>query len=390
MSEDAGYGPLGRIAKLRYGSSSEASLAELRNELVRFAERDKYPISRAAVYNWFMRGARPKREKARTLIKRYLSWLSESGQISRSSVIADVELREFLGPGLLGPDVPFPGQAKAQVMSDLEAMVGGNAPPQRRVENDFFYCSRSSNLDQDESYYAMYRHSSLQDDIIKSLLVLRYDSQAGLSFLRSSVASPDRFLSDIRQTRGSVFDLGGTYQFFGQIMRVTEMPDRHAQFSLDVPTSRPLGIETIAFQQSAIAMNPGLFSGITMTIGHTNQPIAARVAMVHLGTRDWLGGRLDEFGIEPSYIRSKELVDDLFRMTEALGKHSSVVSGPALYRIVKKSERGGVRPRLGNQVLAMLNNIPSFDLARETADDESNSGRKAIEPFSEYLSRIRG
>src|SRR5262249_7355645 len=133
------------------------------------------------------------------------------------------------------------------------------------------------------------------------------------SFLRFMRGDRNVLAELVRESEGVILKWETSYEFLGFSYR---MPSDDA-LGPDYPGERlraklrPRGIELMAFEYAEIEIEHGLFSGLTMTTAAVNQPVIARVAMLHLGTVSLLGTNISDEDVQPTVFNVSDLAPDL-------------------------------------------------------------------------------
>jgi hypothetical protein len=364
----------------------------LHRELIHFARLSPNDISRAAINAWCLGKSQPSRRKAFHFLQRYLKWLTEREGFSSASSARFKDIKDFLDQAT-GPDGPASASNSSSLSSyfsitNLTSSLERHRESRRQL-NDFFYCSRraTSIHTSDESYYAMYRYSTT-GDIAKSFVVSEWpDERQGLLFKSFSEGKPTAFSNHARITNGLVIPSSGFYQFIGHSCRSDKFISSESDEELNRPT---LALEIMAFEYEAITRDGGLFPGIIMSMGHSNQPIVTRIAMLHIGTKDSLGVKISDLDVHPLELAASDFTDDLVQMIKRIEKLSPQKFAPRLHDAIGRQDwlTAGCQ-RMTNYILEMLDNSTPSGKFINSDGEQSHPGHRALEPFSPYFGRPR-
>jgi hypothetical protein len=281
------------------------------------------------------------------------------------------------------------GGAIADILLDRSRRDG------RDELEDFFYCSpRNLPFEQlDQSYYFLYRFAST-GRVIRTFVVFKrpqpqlVSSFTFVTFMRSD---PDRFSDWHRESEGLVSKWEWSYQLIGFSYRTNSIfvddPEQNVAARRDAK-KRPRHIELYAFEYAEIDLEPGLFSGVTFTSAASNQPVVARVAMLHLGTSSSLGKVLSHKEAKPRVFDPEELQNDLKESVKDLRDFGCSGFAPKLNAAATHPAWDNARSAaLAKELLTMLDNTPAWE--RMHSPSAEARGRGAIGSFTRGDQKLR-
>ena len=106
-----------------------------------------------------------------------------------------------------------------------------------------------------------------------------------------------------------------------------------------------------------------------MTIAAGHQPVVARMAFLHLGTRTSLGQKLSDRQVDLRELSAEELASDLKKTVQRLKKdHKCKTFGIHLQEAVSERnwETKGAQA-LAEHILRMIDNTPAWEIAQSSA-----------------------
>jgi hypothetical protein len=394
-----------QLASIRFGNASSQTKKRLERDLKRFRRVTNAEISETAIENWFRpQGADPLRARSIGFLHDYFTHNVKKGSLSAKNQQELYGLiEEFLRPPAYSksPSTQTASSPVERHDSFVTAMINmilekGNRGDERELD-DFFYCSPSASRQaEDQSYYAMYRHSTT-GGILNTFLVLKkplLDMTTFYSFVMFVRGGPEFHPDVVRESQGLILKYDSCYQLFGYTYRLPndDARGRGASFEQRLfAKTQPRALEIIALEYADINLDRGLFSGAVMTIGAQNQPVLARGAFLHLGTSQSMKRIISDKTIEPTEMRVDELSEDLRKMVARL-------QGEGTERFPGKLGREVLRPdwmdvgakTLAEEILTMTDNAPAWETSPANKDRvDAPHGRGAIETFSKSGNRPR-
>lgn len=415
----AGPGVIAAICMLRYGDATPENLKILQAELQKFREKNDDKPSRTAVDGWFREGGyKPRRREARELLLRYVKakinpdTFSEEDRARYDELVGGLrsDIKADGADGALqGRSVGGSKERELEFVTETIVRIllkEGEREPDRELA-DFFYCSPTQQEDAesgafdstDQSYYALYRYSTVNNAVLKSFLVLKKRKPgvtrfySYLNFLRGGTESePDI----VRETTGVILKYESAYHLFGYNYRVSSdrSTDPAGYAARRIEAKRhPRGLELMAIEYDDIKLDRGLVSGVALTVAAVDQPVAARVAMLHLGTLKSLGQVVTDDDVVPDEITAEMLGSDLRDLVKRLQEKGCARFGGKLQRAASREgwDADGSEA-LAEEIRRMLDNTPAWEMtasARNLEPIKTPRARAAIETFAKGSGRPR-
>lgn len=400
---------LGRLCQITEGAArdSDELPATFFENLQRFRQSlersGKKTVSRQAIRLW-QRGTAPSRTQAYDFLQQYLRrsrlQSDHSAQWSTGRHEAFVELDAILS-NLITPvgkterhdGIPNLPALDPLLVAALQGLTLASNNSKESETNSFFRGS-ALNEERDQSYYLLYRYSTNNGGIIKSFLAVQKPIKSLRNFhmFKHFIWGGEEpiYMSHIfRECEGFILRLQKAFYFLGYNYTVPvdkrRDPDLYRRERIAAKWSLN-GIGMIAIEYDDVNASPGLFGGLTMTLAGVAQPIVARIAMLHLGTRQSLGRDLADHNVSLGEIPPHQLSQDLVSTVKQLNKIGCRRFGSVLdnYAIRSEWEEMGA-DKLATHILRMIDNTPSWELlnSKREGSNEKSEGQGAIETFGE-------
>jgi len=392
---------LEEIHRVRYGKSIEfGNHTEFFKELgayQRSLERTGKPsVSLPAIRSWLAAGRRtsPKRADAMRFLHGYLEWIRSKGLV-KSLANPELEtLERLLSRFERAPreavqtlrNLAFGDQAEALepvVARTLHSLIAASNKNTRPVSNDLFHDSGAWQ-EKDHSYFLLYRYSTNNGAILKSFLVCQKPeknimSNYGFNQFIWGGRQPEFRQHIYRECEGIIMSFPRAYYFLGYNYMVPADKRRDPELYRKLrPEAKenPNGMVLIAAEYDDINLRPGLFGGITMTLAAASQPIVARVAFVHLGTRSRLGVEVRDEDVEPTELYAKDVAPDLRNVVERLKAKGSKRLGLELaQRTVRSNWLRKGSTSLARDIVRIIDNTPKWERTSKARERHSSANR---------------
>jgi hypothetical protein len=389
-----------QLALLRFGTLSADSKVRLKRELKRYRRSSDAQISSPAIDNWFNdSGATPYKTGSIAFLHGYLIANIKPAPEHRDLYDSlESSLRPPKNRPHSRPVAHSLREGNLYVVGMINTILDRGRRSDRNEIDDFFYCSPDNTVisEKDHSFYVVYRYST-KARIVKEFLVCKRpqkDLSSSFSFLRFMRGDRNVLPELFRESEGVILKWETTYEFLGFNYRVssddTDEPAESVTRRM-IAKSRPGGVELMAFEYDEIGVEHGLFSGLAMTVGALNQPIVARVAMLHLGTVGSLGRGISHQDVQPTVFDVNGLANDLRSSVSRLQKLGCNKFAPKLNNAVARSDwndRGSAR--LAEEINTMLDNTPGWETSPTNQNrPKEPHGRGAIETFTRTGNRPR-
>jgi hypothetical protein len=401
---------LSEVNFVRFGTTLSAeNKAELLWELVIFQRalrRTGRPIiSEQAIRAWFPDNGplgQPKRATSMEFISSYLNSLKDKKAIpegERSSRFHALALSLSLSGESLGRDasdfvtrdagdqlaalrVLRPDPLAVLALQVLAAVSNRN----KRSELDDFFRGGDVSDPTDQSYFLMYRYSTTGGNVLKTFLVVKKPRTdlSTFSFSHFIWPSTSNKIQIFRECEGFILKLDRAYYLFGYNYEVKENKRFYLREYLKKRTAsklNPNGIGTIAVEYESIDESLGLWGGTTMTLAASNQPIIARVVLMHLGTRSALGVGLNDTIVQPSELEAGKFASVVDAVGGDLKTVVSNIRNLGAKRFAERLETTLNTPNweiaLANDIDLRIRNVPAWDMAPTNPQNHRRNGRKA-------------
>jgi hypothetical protein len=405
---------LDRVCLVQYGQVSAANRNRLREALyAHHRNMGVKSISRQSISYWFTQKNRQvKRRQAMAFLYTYLT-----NNVPRDS-ITDDSTRQIYDQLLLTlnsrANVLSTGEAISNIlpMTPGDRLVAGNGiqyltrimtGTSRDIRHneltDLFYTSLDSSTDDsDQSYYLVYRYST-EGGVIKSFLVCKQpeggeDNFTFVQFLRGERTSEDGAIPIVfRENVGIILKCPKSYYWLGYnyTVPVYKRDDHYANLRIRAKLEST-GIEVIVVEYDDLVIDKGLFPGLMTTVAALHQPVIARVAILHLGTKKSLGRYLTDEVTTPKELKADCVSTDLRSIIGRMQEIGCKRFGRILDLAIREDDwkdRGA--NNLTKRILRMINNMPAWEENRnkENQNKEPSHARGAIETFSSLYPRPR-
>jgi hypothetical protein len=291
-------------------------------------------------------------------------------------------------------NVPLPA-LDPHIALTMQGLIRFSNRSEQSEANAFFRGSRS-NDEQDQSYYLVYRYSTNNGSVMKSFLVIQKPLREvrRIHVFNHFVWSGQEisYMSHIfRECEGFVLKLAKSFYFLGYDYTVPVDKRREPElYRRERVSSKwlPNGISVLSFEYDDILRYPGLFPGLTMTVAGMAQPVIARVAMLHVGTRQLLGRAISDYQVAPSELAFKDVPADLQSTIKNLQDLGCRRFGITLDEHIHQTENDEELGRaLASQILLMIDNFPAWENKKPAKKRGSLAARGAIETFGQARPR---
>lgn len=408
--------PLTSIFAMRTGQHLSSATSEARHEFLRellecrrrLIKSKRKPVTAAALRNWVLphgtgrRVSTPKRHDAISFLMDYLYWLAdvhpkivEANADAINSIKAT--LRSIIEPShktIFNPNIPFESADELflhdhTVLAVVRSLVYASTRNTRSERDDLFRGGADDG--EDASYYVMYRYSTNRGDVLKSYIEFRTpdDGSNTFSFNHCIWGGRDPHLLSIdsmnshifRETEGAIAKFDTSYYLIGYHFNVPVNKREHlGRYNIirNKRRERPEGLEFIAIEYDTIRQNPGLMSGLIMTLAANQQPVIARVALLHVGTRTGLGVAISDETIRPKELSGTDLADDLVAMVDTIRDVGIASMSEFLQILTSDCSWGETGARsLADAILNYIDNTPAWEL--KTPTRRAHHARGALE-----------
>ena len=242
----------------------------------------------------------------------------------------------------------------------------------RSISNDLFN-NGDPRDSRDWSYFLVYRYSTNRGELLKSFLVIQKPEPEfkdyGFNHFVWGGKKKGQNRNVFRECEGAVLALEKayylvSYNFVVGVNKRTSDPNAY-ETARQNAKKHPIGMGLLSAEYEEITRNPGLFSGVTMTIAAGHQPVVARLAFLHLGTKTSLGCELSDRDVDLRELLPDELEGDLRSTVGRLKKKQCKTFGTHLQDEVSESswEKKGVKG-LAQKILEMIDNTPAWETVR--------------------------
>jgi len=405
---------LGEIHMLRFGQSVTYGNGPFFQDLCVYqkslARARKDTVSIPAIRSWLASERRsvPKRADAMRFLSGYVRWIASKGLVAHPNAARTetiIRILERYDPVEAEPSAnatteqsasePAPARLDPIISATFQSIVAASNRNPRPVANDLFHNS-DSRQEADHSYFLLYRYSTNEGTMLKSFLVCQkpekglIESYGFNHFVWGGVKHEFR-QNIFRECEGLLLRFEKSYYFLGYNYVVPadkrHDPELYRELRL-TSKERPNGLGLIAAEFDDIHLRPGLFGGITMTLAAANQPIAARVAFLHLGTRSRMGMEVRDTDVEPSELRIKDMATDLRGVVERLKAKGCKQFGIELELRSRRNDwsKAGCSA-LSKEIRDMIQNLPNWETenakknSKAQKRDIGSLGRGALETF---------
>ena len=402
-----------RLCTVRFGQSWTArtvpgaapiTRASFFSDVLKFQRRlvrlRSMTISRQAISLWRDGEGVPTRSTALRFIEEYLMYARKEaekrGTWTKLQQAAYRSVTRFLEEGLLLGEGVYPVglQPKASKLDPAIALVlqgavaVSNASPQS--EMIAFFRDSKRNAPDNQSYYLLYRYSTNSGEIVKTFLVIRTPMKGVRTqftfnnFVWGGEGSAH--LSHLfRECEGVILKMEKSFYFLGYnfIVPANKRLDPEIYRALRPGAKwQPNGMGVIAIEFDDIRVSPGLFGGLILTVGDMAQPVASRIALLHLGTRESLGRLVMDTDVSPGEINPEYLSSDLLRTVENMRGQGCREFGPVLREQMRRPNwnSDNLEP-LARQIIAMVDNTPAWENKMELPKARPSKARGALETF---------
>jgi hypothetical protein len=264
-------------------------------------------------------------------------------------------------------------------------------PP--RAKNDFFPITVDAPWPRpDQSYYLLFRHSTVHAAILKTFLVIETPESGQVSSWTfrhfNCGGDEERFAKNFsHDTMGAIFNFGTTYYFLGTIFPThNKRLERQARESSSKAYGDDVrGIEMICFEQNEIVLNLGLFSGVTISQAASGQPIVGRVAALHLGSWAKSGDKIWDEHVKPTERDDAKFEEDLRITLKNLAEIGHKLTGGEIAPLFAGAKFNEELCNILSQKIRVMIDNRSAGEPREA----STQNRGAIETYSEAGPRPR-
>jgi hypothetical protein len=348
------------------------------------------------------------------------TWFKPKGEGSLPGTKGKTFLRDYLQVLLGGPNVS--DVSNPDRLGEIQRFLTGNLPSgtpdtlaelapldaivatrmqylfetsrinSRSIANDLFWDGDPAD-ERDFSYFLVYRHSSNHGSILKSFLVLQkpdpeiFNDYGFNHFIWGGKPFNDHIF---RECEGAILKLEKSYYLLGYNFSVPankrENPKNY-QMHRESSKRKPNGMGLMAFEYSDVEANPGFFGGVTMTLAASHQPVLARVALLHLGTRSGFEKEISDSDVQPTELFTRDLAKDITETIARLKQLKCKKFGMHLQKCLQAPRwaKDGASS-LAHDIRAMVDNTPAWEIQRAKPKDKPVS-RGAIETFGEKRPR---
>jgi len=296
-------------------------------------------------------GERPADLKAYLALLLINEAVTESGEISNSSIRRLPGIREFLLPiieYLKTQDSNYLRQRKVATLPDkalIEIADQLQVSSENARFNRFFFVDSKMAGDgstEEISFYVLYRYSTKRREIVKTFLAILNPKRNGTrSFSFVHVYSvPDLRRELKRVARGPVLIYDRCVHFLG-LSETVEGSDRDR--------AKIQGLKMIALPIGGVNRSHDHVAGVFLSHSLAGEPVVGRVAMVHIGYMTEIGNISDKDIKLEDLDNETEILNDL----EMLNKK---------FRMVVKAEQKDIEiKKIYEYVIAAINNLPYID-----------------------------
>ncbi|MGY4431252.1 hypothetical protein ACVWWO_003729 [Bradyrhizobium sp. F1.13.1] len=391
---------LDAVHRLRYGRSIKLGRnSQFFQELCAFQRVQKRAgvpvVSLPAIRSWLVSEKRsiPKRANAKRFLFEYLAWARAQGFLvlkasDRFEVVSQaLEVYvEAKGDNAAGMDTSTISTLEPIVEQTFLSLIRTSDNNPRIVGNDLFH---GADLGQakDHSYFLLYRYSTKLRAILKSFLVCQTPEENvmnsyGFNHFIWGGSKPEFRQHIYRECEGIILRLARSYYFLGYNYVVPadkrRDPQRYQRLRVSAKAS-PNAMGLIAAEYDDIALRPGLFGAVTMSVAAATQPIVARAAFLHIGTRSRLGVEISDADIEPDEFYVKDLAADLRKVVELLQLKKCRQLGLELHH--RSSRKDWTQKGSASLAREIINTIDNTPASEKQVAKKQLKGRGALEVF---------
>ena len=404
---------LEHLCGVRFGAASAENLRKLQDELQQFRKLHNTKPTRQGIDDWFKpKPTKPTRTDARQFLLGYVEATVDRDRLSTNQLSILEAVYAFLsGPDTsrASPKAPIARPSKPDqlrtMLSDpvtveiIKALIEKGRQGRGNEIDDFFYCSPQlpPNHGLDQSYYAVYRYSTISGSILKTFLVCKQPPPhipGPFSFV-NFVRGGSNFQEDIvRESQGLILKYENAYHFLGYSYRISADKQTDPQgyrWRRKTAKANPLAIELLVTEYSDLRLERGLFSGLTFTIAAGTQPVAARIAFLHLATKGSIGREISDDDVIPTELESENLAKDLRDLIARLRSNSDGKLARLLQGLAGRAdwtESGS--ESLANRIKQMIDNTPAWETSPDNPNQLKNAhAHGALETFGPRGSRPR-
>jgi hypothetical protein len=276
----------------------------------------------------------------------------------------------------------------------IQRLVNYTLEFKRSIAADFFRDADPASLF-DFSYYLMYRHSTNHGDILKSFLVVKKaDPRVSKHFAFNHFIWGGHPVNKhiFRECEGVILKFEKSYYLIGYNFVVKadkrRYPKQYADMR-DAAKETPNGMGVLSVEYGDVDASPGLFPGLTITLGAGHQPVMARAALLHIGTRSGLGCQVSDVDVLPDEIQPNRVAGDLMDIVGRLGDMGAAKLGADLRDVVVNGKPDRARAaKLADRIVGMIDNLPAWEKTRRRRKgDPELRARGAIESYGERRPR---
>ena len=374
------------IHRLQFGVLYDQSVVEIREAFVKTLtafSASNQGVTAGTIRNWLAATPREPNANGRRFLLRYLKHLI-SDQLVAAGMEADAAafhrfLQETVPERRVteGKRVDVANNADSAVdrivMDRLGHLFRASRANNRSITNDLFH-NGDPHDNTDWSYFFVYRYSTNRGELLKSLLVVQKPDSAfrdfGFNHFVWGGKEKGQNRNVFRECEGAVLALERAYYFLGYNF-VVGANKRTSDVTLyekarRVAKRHPNGMGLLSAEYEEITRDAGLFSGVTMTIAAGHQPVVARIAFLHIGTKTGLGHGLSDRDVDLRELEADKLAADLKSTVHRLSrKHACKRFGIHLQdAIAEKNWRTKGATALADRILEMIDNTPAWEIAQ--------------------------
>lgn len=379
------------ICRLVYGTDLATSGQKFREALYAQArDMNGRGVSRQAIRGWFDSNVKIRRPKAIVFLSEFLQTAVRREDLSvlDLKLFDEIMLTAGRNDDRIRPDPAIEARSFLEknvgVFKILSPISKADDISTRNDVADLFYPSRyRSELDQ--SYYVIYRYSTEGPSIVKTFMVIKRPIRwfMNLNSFVEFIRGGEGFQRDVaRESRGVVARMAHSYYAMGYRYDIPFDPDMdEAEYRSrrQEAAKTAASLEISAIEYSDIGLRRGLFPALALTSAAMNQPVIARTAFLHLGTKESLGSIITHEMINPTELSASEIAKDLIQTIGRLKGINCDRYGSTLHRYVNRDDWAPEGAReLGLKIIAMIGNTPAAALRLKTGEAIG-----AIETFSE-------
>lgn len=388
------------IHRLQFGTAFSGTPLKAKKAFIQSVttySKNHKGVAAGTIRNWLGLGStlRAPNDGGKRFLLRYLKHIVSEGLIVAGMEIDAASLEQFLRETV--PDRRSGEQKQAEDQDDADGgldrividrlgnLFRASRGNRRSITSDLFHNGDPQD-ETDWSYFLVYRYSTNRGELLKSFLVIQKPDPAfkdyGFNHFVWGGQKKGQNWHVFRECEGAVLALEKAYYFLGYnfVVGANKRESTHSLYEKARRSAKehPNGMGLLSAEYEEITRDKGLFSGVTMTIAAGHQPVVARLAFLHLGTRTSLGCELSDRHVNLRELSASELASDL-RSTVGRLRRECHCENFGIHLQRATSEKSWVTkgaPALAARILQMIDNTPAWEATQATAPRSGGSKAK--------------